>query len=56
MSSTTGTRHLQHLLVLQDEFSLGEWDKSSVKSDGEHLIRPREEGAEREGGTIVLEV
>lgn len=55
--------HLQTMSMLavvcfvpQDEFSLGKWDKSTVKGDGEHLIRPREEGAEGEGGTIVLEV
>ncbi|CAN0276904.1 unnamed protein product [Pylaiella littoralis] len=38
-----------------DEFSLGKWDISTVKGDGKHLIRSREQGADEEGGTIVLE-
>lgn len=41
---------------LQDEFSLGKWDKSTVTGEGEDLIRPPDKGAEGQGGTIVLEV
>lgn len=44
------------VLAPQDEFSLGKWDISTVKGDGKHLIRSREQGADEEGGTIVLEV
>lgn len=42
-------------MFLQDTFSLGKWDRSTVTGDGEDLVRPSEQGAE-EGGTIVLEV
>lgn len=43
-------------MFLQDTFSLGKWDRSTVTGEGEYLIRPSEHGAEGEGGTIVLEV
>lgn len=43
-------------MLLQDTFSLGTWDKSTVTGEGEDLIRASEHGAQGEGGTIVLEV
>lgn len=43
-------------MLLQDTFSLGKWDRSTVTGEGENLIRPSEHGAQGEGGTIVLEV
>lgn len=39
----------------QDEFSLGEWDRSAVTGEGENLIR-HDQGADGEAGAIVLEV
>ena len=37
-----------------DEYSLGEWDRSTVTDEGEDLIR-REQGTDGEAGAIVLE-
>lgn len=38
--------------VVTDDFSLGKWDKSQVKGQGDDLIQPSEDAA---GGAIVLE-
>ncbi len=44
-----------HVFPFQDEFSLGEWDRSEVTGEGEGLIH-RGQRADGEAGAIVLEV
>ena len=42
------------IFLPQDEFSLGEWDKSTVTGQGDDLIHQSEEGTGE--SVIVLEV